>query len=172
MREYRRTHPAQTVAGARRYRQTHADRETSRKREYRLTHPGKIAASDKKYRLAHIADRAAYNRAYSLANRDKNRSKAARHKARKLKASGYDYTTTEMVHARWEMFGNLCYLCGDRAEQTDHVKPLARGGAHWPCNLRPICKKCNAGKRDKWPYLGATPGGTRETCAMTVEVLP
>lgn len=42
-------------------------------------------------------------------------------------------------------------MCGDAATQTDHVKPLARGGLNVPANLRPICGPCNRAKSDAWP---------------------
>jgi hypothetical protein len=71
---------------------------------------------------------------------------------RKRNALGYDYTTDEMIRGRWEMFGNLCWICGEPATATDHVKPLSKGGSHYPANLRPICKRCNSSKGNKWPY--------------------
>lgn len=55
------------------------------------------------------------------------------------------------ISNRWSMFGSKCWICGYDAEQTDHVKPLSRGGLHVPSNLRPICKSCNSSKNDKWP---------------------
>lgn len=84
-------------------------------------------------------------------NPEKNRALAARYHARKKGAAGWDYTTAEHIAWRWEMWGGRCYICGAPAEATDHVKPLAAGGGHWPCNLRPICKSCNSRKRDQWP---------------------
>ena len=50
------------------------------------------------------------------------------------------------IRARWEMWGNRCYLCGAPATATDHVIALAAGGSQWPANLRPICKLCNSRK--------------------------
>jgi 5-methylcytosine-specific restriction endonuclease McrA len=47
------------------------------------------------------------------------------------------------------MWGNKCWVCGEKATATDHVKSLFRGGSHWPANLRPICKPCNSKKGRK-----------------------
>jgi hypothetical protein len=69
-------------------------------------------------------------------------------------AAGKDYTTPSLIAARREMWGGRCYVCGAPATAIDHVKPVARGGAHWPCNLRPICKSCNSRKGTKWPFAG------------------
>jgi 5-methylcytosine-specific restriction endonuclease McrA len=42
------------------------------------------------------------------------------------------------------------------ATEIRHVKPIAKGGAEMLCNLRPICRSCNASKCDKWPYVRAS----------------
>lgn len=68
----------------------------------------------------------------------------SRTRARRQGAQGA--ATPEQVTARWEIFGNLCYLCKKPATATDHVIPIARGGTNWPANLRPICKPCNCRK--------------------------
>ncbi|HAM40542.1 MAG TPA: hypothetical protein DCP69_04205 [Candidatus Omnitrophica bacterium] len=75
-----------------------------------------------------------------------------RYKGRKEGALGYDYTTAEMIAARCEMWGGRCYVCGGPMQAIDHVKPISKGGAHLPCNLRPICKSCNSSKNARWPY--------------------
>ncbi len=88
------------------------------------------------------------------------RRRAAKHRYRSTQANatGAHYTTSEHIRARWAMWGNRCWVCGDVATATDHVKPLNKGGSHWPANLRPICNVCNAKKKDSWPPfdLGTT----------------
>ncbi len=74
---------------------------------------------------------------------------ASARRARKKSAAGSSYTTALHIAQRWAMWGGRCWLCGDKATATDHVIALNRGGAHWPSNLRPICKSCNSSKRDK-----------------------
>lgn len=57
----------------------------------------------------------------------------------------------EQLNARWEYFGNKCYLCGEAGTLTkDHVKPISKGG--WDClsNLRPAHQSCNSKKNSKW----------------------
>jgi 5-methylcytosine-specific restriction endonuclease McrA len=157
------------------YRQAHPDRVSAHNEAYKLEHPDYW----REYRLMHVAERAAYNRQYRLRRAAEvidyrrkynqlhaseisahlrlrapeiSRNHRLRRRARKINAPGWSYTTAFMIRARWEMFGESCYICGRRATATDHVKPLAKGGAHWPCNLRPICGKCNSRKGDKWPY--------------------
>ena len=66
-------------------------------------------------------------------------------------ARGEAYVTPAMIAGRWAMWGGRCYICGAPATATDHVIPLARGGTHWPANLRPICTRCNSSKGIHWP---------------------
>lgn len=41
-----------------------------------------------------------------------------------------------------------CYVCGQPADQADHVVPVSKGGTDDPSNLRPICWPCNRAKSD------------------------
>jgi 5-methylcytosine-specific restriction endonuclease McrA len=59
--------------------------------------------------------------------------------------------TVQQLRRRLAYWNNCCWICGDPATAIDHVKPLAKGGAHMLCNFRPICQPCNNMKRDKWP---------------------
>lgn len=78
------------------------------------------------------------------------RASDANRRARERNAPGY--SSTEQIRARWAYYADKCWICRAPATETDHVKPLAKGGAHWPSNLRPICRTCNSMKRAKWPF--------------------
>lgn len=71
--------------------------------------------------------------------------------ARKEKALGY--CSKASLEARWNYYGHRCWICSEPARETDHVKPLTKGGTNWPANLRPICRSCNARKSNVWPYI-------------------
>lgn len=60
--------------------------------------------------------------------------------------------SSEQVDQRWDYYGRRCWVCGDDADSTDHVKPVSKGGTGWPANLRPICRSCNSVKSNTWPY--------------------
>lgn len=47
---------------------------------------------------------------------------------------------------RWELYGNLCWVCHAPATHSDHVIAIARGGGDWPANIRPACRRCNCSK--------------------------
>lgn len=59
--------------------------------------------------------------------------------------------TAEQMVARVSYYANRCWMCGGAADQIDHVKPLSKGGSHWPANIRPACAECNAHKSQRWP---------------------
>ena len=157
------------------YRNKNRDRINARARLYRAENSDKVRERNAKYRNANREKRReAYRRwradnreianAASKRWRESNREKVlesaricgARRRARKLAATTVDFSY-DHVMARWAYYGNRCYLCKRDAEQTDHVKPLAKGGANMLCNLRPICRKCNEFKNDRWPYLNLLP---------------
>ncbi len=120
---------------------------------WRCANPDKVKGQERRNREKNREQRRISTRFYAKNNLDKVRVKNNRRYARKLGAFGVDYTTQEMIDARIEYYGGLCWICGAPMEAIDHVKPLAKGGAHLPCNFRPICKHCNSVKKDKWPLM-------------------
>jgi len=118
--------------------------------KYRAENPEKVRARTAKWRAAHPEKMAATAAKWRAANPKKVVAYSARHRARKSGAAGT--VTAEQIAARWEVYGETCYICGGQAEATDHVKPLAAGGTNWPANLRPICGRCNSRKKATWPY--------------------
>lgn len=47
-----------------------------------------------------------------------------------------------------KILGNKCLKCGTLEALTqDHIVPLAKGGAHHPSNLQPLCRPCNEKKQ-------------------------
>lgn len=61
--------------------------------------------------------------------------------------------TVDQIAAKVAYWGGKCWMCGGPYDSIDHVKPLAKGGAHCLANLRPACTPCNTRKRDRWPYV-------------------
>jgi hypothetical protein len=128
---------------------------------WRKSNPQKLAELNKKFYYLDIEksrtksrnwhkknkERSSINaRNWLIANPQKNVEFCERRRARKLNAKGHDYTKAHHITARWAMWGNKCWMCGQPAEHTDHVIPLCAGGSHWPANLRPACAKCNCSR--------------------------
>ena len=145
---------ATDAAYSREYRKTHPEEVAAYQKVYRAEHRPEINAQHKTYRAAHPEEITAYWRGYRSSEQGKAVHCAVQHRrnARKRGALGADYTTAAMIKARCEVWDNKCWICGAPMEAVDHVKPLCKGGAHLPCNLRPICWSCNSSKNGKWPY--------------------
>lgn len=93
-------------------------------------------------------------RLYLEAHREQALERTRQYRARKRSALTVPFTA-EQLRQRLAMFG-ACWVCGGEWTEIDHVKPLARGGAHCLANLRPICRSHNASKADTWPYPTST----------------
>lgn len=84
-------------------------------------------------------------------NPARGRETKRRRRAQK-RANAYGYLTPELIAAKEAYWGGRCWICRGPNEALDHVKPLAAGGAHLLCNLRPICAPCNRRKGARWPW--------------------
>ena len=85
--------------------------------------------------------------------RSRDRVEQRDRRRRAVAAAPWAPFTEAQVRQRWSMFGNRCWVNpAHPAEATDHVKPLAKGGANMLANFRPICTSCNSSKGAKWPY--------------------
>ncbi len=100
----------------------------------------------------------ARRRAWMLANpgRAKLLDARKRKKRRLARASRTVPYTADQLKAKIEYWGGRCWMCGDRWEAIDHVKPLSRGGWEILSNLRPACGWCNSFKHNKWPFPTTT----------------
>lgn len=135
------------------------------RREYMARWRAENADRLREYQKRHYAQRRDYyaekGRQWRAQNRDRARAINVRHSWRKRGAPG-DYSRDQLA-ARWAYYGGCCWMCGGVANTTDHVIPLSRGGSNWPANLRPACRPCNSGKKDRdWrayrePTQGALP---------------
>ena len=131
---YKAKYPGRAQAALAKWREKNRDRIAEYRRQYRIEHREQIQQ---------------YQRAWIASNLDRCRVINEARRAREAGAPGE--ASMEQIQARWDLYGGLCYLCGAPAEAIDHVKPLSKGGANWPCNLRPICRSCNSRKRAAWP---------------------
>ncbi len=93
-------------------------------------------------------------RRWAAANLDVQRENTRRRRARQRELTVVPFTIAQL-DARLGMWAG-CWVCGGPKEAVDHVKPLARGGAHALANLRPICKPCNSSKSARWEGVAWT----------------
>lgn len=119
-----------------------------------------VRAADRAYAAAHRQEARERAARWRQENLERRREQDARYyrenkhrwlERRAAAAGAVGSSTAEQIAARVEYFGARCWVCGDPWEQIDHVKPLKKGGSHWPANLRPICGPCNEQKQATWP---------------------
>lgn len=119
-------------------------------RRYRRENPEKRAALQSSWKARNRERITEYQRRWMDQNRDRVRETVRRRYARKAAGTIVPFSI-EQLRARLSMWGNRCWMCGSEATSVDHVKPLAKDGAHALCNLRPSCHPCNQSKGDRWP---------------------
>lgn len=100
----------------------------------------------KTYREKRLAAVVAYSKTEAglHVSREKKRKKRAN-----LRAGLVIPFTSAQLAARMAMFSG-CWMCGGAWDTVDHVKPIAKGGAHILANLRPACRSCNSSKNAHW----------------------
>lgn len=132
---------------------TLAERDRARNRAYRQTAAG-LATRRREYaksRDATLARVAAWQRK-NRARANANKARAAHRRRALIRGSAVAACAAQQVADRVAFYGDRCWICRGEWEQIDHVKPLAKGGAHIPANLRPICARCNRRKSARWPF--------------------
>lgn len=77
------------------------------------------------------------------------RREYVRRRRARLKAATIVPFTLAQLEQRMSMFPG-CWMCGGPKEEVDHMKPLAKGGAHCLANAYAACRSCNGSKADKW----------------------
>jgi 5-methylcytosine-specific restriction endonuclease McrA len=162
------------IAYQKKYAKENREKIKVREEKWKAKNPDKVKAKDAKYRKKYSTKRAAQALAWRLANPDSvaayreldKRPKAKRQavwqkenpekvnsyqhsrRTRKTQAGGF-YTVEEWF--------TLCFACGFRCLccneikklEPDHVIPVVKGGTSWLWNIQPLCRTCNAKKRDK-----------------------
>jgi 5-methylcytosine-specific restriction endonuclease McrA len=116
--------------------------------------PEKMREASRRWKQTHREEVARYNRANP---RHAQKAEVQRQRRARLSGTRVISISVTSIRAKWAYWGDRCWMCGEPATATDHVKPLAKGGAHMLCNLRPICKSCNSHKKDRWPVNTVTP---------------
>lgn len=67
----------------------------------------------------------------------------------------------ELSNKRWRALRKLilerdnfiCWMCGGKANQVDHLVPPSAGGSEEASNLAAACAKCNNSKHDRYVDL-------------------
>lgn len=111
---------------------------------------GKNPDRSRRQREANPEAAAARQRRWAQANKAALAEAARRRRARII-GTAIAPITVDQLSAKRRYWGDVCWMCGDPSTAMDHVKPLAKGGAHMLSNLRPACNDCNLRKGSAWP---------------------
>jgi len=122
---YRLAHKDQIKIQADKWVANNLDKARAKSRRWRRKNRDKEVARCKRWREEHLDEERERNRQWAKMNQEKIKAKSVNRRARKNGAPGF--AVVEQIEARWEMYGNRCYICGKPAEATDHVIPLAGG---------------------------------------------
>ncbi len=122
--------------------------------DYKARNPDAVRDRQTDYWLQNremlLAKRAAYRVRNPDVQRRRDAIKHSMRSAQKKNSATVPFSESQLK-AKFTYWGDMCWVCGGDASAVDHVKPLAEGGAHMLCNLRPICRTCNSAKNNKWP---------------------
>ena len=124
--------------------------ESARKARAYAAHRERFLARNRQWREANRKRERATNKAYYESHRELFRLVGHAYRARKAGVASISFTVEQLAQ-RWAYYGNRCWMCGEMADSSDHVKPISKGGANMLCNIRPACRSCNGGKGNRWP---------------------
>jgi 5-methylcytosine-specific restriction endonuclease McrA len=152
LRVYRAENPEIVKAQWKAHYDRNKEARNARSRAYHAANRERLNARSRQYQSENREALNAYKREYLKANKEIAASLARRKvHARRARLKGVQVIpfTAAQLDQRMSVFGYKCWMCGAPWEAVDHVKPLARGGAHILCNLRPACQSCNSRKGAK-----------------------
>jgi len=135
-----------TKAYNREYYERNQERLKGRTRDWAATNPERKRERDTAYRAENHERLRQWHADYKWGHA----YNGAVRTARKWGAVISPFTIEELA-AKFALWNDCCWICGDPATDIDHVKPFGRGGAHALCNVRPICQSCNRRKAARWP---------------------
>lgn len=178
-RAYRERTAEQRAETLRVWRLAHREEQLVKGRAYREAHRDELRAKARRYHLSHKTERQDYARRYWTQNaermkatnhawrerqdperrreymrrwREQNPEAWRAHVHRRLDrliAGGAQYTRDEW-QALLAHYGHRCLSCGSTTQiVADHVIPLSLGGSNSILNIQPLCRHCNASKKDR-----------------------
>lgn len=127
------------------------------KAKHRALIPKKIRILKPKNPKRKYGDRAVYLRAYQRVYRLTHRQYSIEHESirqrRERLADGrftFKDIQTKLVGQKYQCV--YCFISLADNYHIDHIKPLSKGGTHYPINIQLLCPTCNLKKGSKYPY--------------------
>lgn len=120
----------------------------------RLNEYGRRRRSDNIEARREQSARSARKRRQERLDEMRARGRANQQRRRAAKRGAEDSCTAKEIEALRSVAGKRCAHCGVKASKPltiDHIKPLARGGAHSIRNIQFLCSSCNSSKNARDP---------------------
>jgi 5-methylcytosine-specific restriction endonuclease McrA len=143
---YRAANHDRIKAGIKEWRERNRERQSATAAAWYAANRERKLAKNAEWRAANLQRFNEAGAAWRAANPDRLAAYTKKYRDLRASAPGSEYTTDALIAARVQTYGGLCFYCGDQATEVDHRIPLSRGGSHWPANIVPACRSCNARK--------------------------
>lgn len=150
MRSYREKHKDRLAQQSREYREGNREANRQRQKAYYAANRELVLAKDRARYPQRRSIRLAQHSVWTKSRPDLVRAASSNRRALMRSATVFPIPM-ESFMAKWKYWAGKCWMCGKNASTWDHVKPLSKGGLHVIANLRPACRPCNSGKKDRWP---------------------
>jgi len=111
------------------------------------------AMSMRKYRLRHPGENTRYVRVWQKRHPERKNEHEHRRRARRRGNACVIFSVSDWREKLKLYNGSCAYCITSKANEMDHVVPLALGGAHSLANVRPACSSCNRIKGARIWYL-------------------
>lgn len=144
-------------AKIREWKNKNIDKVRAANKEYKKRNPDIVAASKKRAYERDPLKHIEWARKYRQLNPDAGRT-WKQNNVLKVRESTEKRRKTIIENGAFEirlkflqkLYSSPCVFCGSKERiEMDHVIPVSRGGKHSEGNLQPLCRSCNASKRNK-----------------------
>lgn len=152
-RSWAKANPEKTKAAERKWRKANPEKAKAAKLAWEKANPQKVRAMElaRNARRDKVAIRARVA-AWQKANPDRFKTQMASLRARRRGAEG-KFSGKELAEL-FEKQKGCCAVCKiplPKRYHKDHIKPLARGGSNYICNIQLLCQPCNSSKHARDP---------------------
>ncbi len=140
---------ASRAASCRRWAEKNKEYDKARRKRYYEENRDEILRKWSVWRESNKERLAESFREWCLKHPVANRARIHKYVTSKTQAGGY-FSENEW-EALLDAFGHTCPRCGARPTllEADHIVPVSKGGHSNIDNIQPLCRSCNAKKRDK-----------------------
>ena len=145
-REWAAKNPDKKALSDKAYREANKEKVKETYKAWQLQNKAKIRATGTKWAINNPEKAREIKRAWEQRNPDARRAKLQRYRAK----SAQNETCLILPKEIARIYKSSCFFCGTNQRiEADHIIAIDRGGRNSVGNLMPLCRSCNASKREK-----------------------